>query len=182
MPLPLAPIVAALLGVAFGLIGRDEVRRTSAAPSATRGFLVLSLVAALLLAPALGYFLAFYPDWAWGYVVAGARVPSAIDLVAVLAVCALAPLSYAWTASALRRHAVRELVRGISVLVVLLAIAVAYFGPRLVIAGSYAAFREGYDLPPASGTSLGISILWIDGCLLAGIAWAASHVRALGRA
>src|SRR5260221_12323535 len=65
MPLPLAPFAAALLGVVFGLVGRDEVRRTSAPPSATRGFLVVALVSILLLAPALGYFVAFYPDWAY---------------------------------------------------------------------------------------------------------------------
>lgn len=182
MPLPLAPVVTALLGVVFGLVGRDEIRRTSAAPSSTRGFLIVALVSALLLAPALGYFLAFYPDWAWAYLVPGSRVPSAVDLVAALAVAALSPLAYAWTASALRRHAVRELVRGASVLVVLLAIAFAVLAPRLVVACTYTAFREGYDVHPVSGTSLGIAILWIDGCLLAGVAWAAVRLRALGRA
>jgi hypothetical protein len=182
VPLPLAPLVAALLGVAFGLVGRDEVRRTTASPTATRGFLVLSLVALLLLAPALGYFLAFYPDWAWSYLVPGARVPSAVDLVIVLLVAACAPLSYGWTASALRRHAVRELVRGVSALVVLFLVAFSLLGPRMIVAGTYAAFHEGYDLATPSGTSLGVSIVWIDGCLLAGIAWAASRVRALGRA
>jgi hypothetical protein len=182
VPLPLAPLVAALLGVAFGLVGRDEVRRTTASPTATRGFLVLSLVALLLFAPALGYFLAFYPDWAWSYLVPGARVPSAVDLVIVLLVAGCAPLAYGWTASALRRHAVRELVRGVSALVVLFLVAFSLLGPRMIVAGTYAAFHEGYDLATPSGTSLGVSIVWIDGCLLAGIAWAASRVRALGRA
>ena len=131
-----------------------------------------------MLAPAVGYFLAFYPDWAWAYLVPGSRVPSAVDLlVDVLAVSA-APLTFTWTASALRRHAVRELVRGAGVLVVLLAVATALLGPRLLVAGTYTAFREGYDLVPVGGTSLGMSILWIDGCLLAGLTWAASRLRA----
>ncbi len=181
MPLPLAPVVAALLGVAFALVGRDEVRRSSGAASATRGFLVVALVALGLLAPALGYFLWFYPDWAFCYLVPGSRVPSALSLVAVLLVASLGPLSFTWAASALRRHGVRELVRGVSALIVLLVITIAFLGPRLVVAGTHTAFKEGYDLSPVGGTSLGLSILWIDGCLLAGIAWAASRVRALGR-
>ncbi|MBI2392940.1 MAG: hypothetical protein HYV09_25370 [Deltaproteobacteria bacterium] len=177
MPLPLAPIVAALVGVAFALVGRDEVRRSTSAPTSTRGFLVTTIASFALLAPAVGYFLAFYPDWAWAYLVPGSRVPSAVDLLATLLAAACAPLSFVWTASALRRHAVRELVRGAGALVVLLAVATALLGPRLVVAATYTAFREGYDLAPVGGTSLGVSILWIDGCLIAGLVWAASRLR-----
>ena len=182
MPLPLAPFAAALLGVVFGLVGRDEVRRTSAPPSSTRGFLVVTLVSLLLLAPAVGYFVAFYPDWSYAYFVAGERVPSAVELVAVLLICALGPLAYAWTATLLRRHAVRELVRGISALVVLLAASFAFIGPRLLVAATYGGFRDGIDVRPVGSSPLGVSILLIDGCLIAGVAWAASRLRAIGRA
>jgi hypothetical protein len=181
MPLPLAPFAAALLGVVFGLVGRDEVRRTSAPPSATRGFVVVALVSMLLLAPALGYFVAFYPDWAYAYLVPGERVPSAVELVEVIAICAIPPATYAWTATSLRRHAVRELVRGVSALVVLLAVAAGWMGPRLLVAATYSGFHDGIDVKPIGGTSLGASILWIDGCLFAGAAWAASRLRAVGR-
>lgn len=181
MPLLLAPFAAALLGVAFGLVGRDEVRRTSAPPSSTRGFLVVALVSLLLLAPSLGYFVAFYPDWSYAYFVDGERVPSAVELVAVLLICALGPLAYAWTATSLRRHAVRELVRGISALVVLFAAALAWIGPRLLVAATFGGFHDGIDVRPVGGTSLGASILWIDGCLLGGAAWAASRLRSVGR-
>ncbi len=178
MPIPLAPIIAALLGVVFALFGRDEIRRSSAAPTGTRAFLIVTIVAFVLLAPAAFYFLAFYPDWAWAYLVNGSRMPSAVDLVAVLLAASLAPLSFLWTAAALRRHAVRELVRGASALVVLLAIVTAILGPRLTVAGTYSAYREGYDLLPASGTSLGVSILWVDACLIAGLLWAATRLSA----
>jgi hypothetical protein len=176
VPIPLAPILAALLGVVFALVGRDEIRRSSAAPTGTRAFLIVSIVSFGLLAPAAFYFLVFYPDWAWAYLLPGSRVPSAVDLVAAIASAAVAPLAFVWTAAALRRHAVRELVRGTSVLVVLLAIASAFLGPRLSVAGTYTAYREGYDLQPASGTSLGVSILWIDACVIAGMLWAAARL------
>ena len=182
VPLPLVPIIAALLGVIFALVGRDEVRRTTSAPSATRAFLVVTIVAYALLMPAAGYFLAFYPDWAWAYLVPGSRVPSAIDLIACLLAVSLAPATFVWTASALRRHAVRELVRGAGALVVLLAIATAMLGPRLNVAGTYVQYREGYDLQTASGTSLGVSILFIDACLCAGVLWAASRLSSPDRA
>ncbi|GAC1352620.1 MAG: hypothetical protein NVS3B20_17280 [Polyangiales bacterium] len=181
MPLPLAPLVAALIGVAFGLIGRDEIRRTSASPFATRGFLIVALCSLLLLGPALGYFIAFYPDWAYAYLLQGERVPSAFDLLEVVVIALIPPAAFAWTARALRRHAVRELVRGAAALVVLLAVAVALTGPRLIVATTFQTFREGYDLKPIGGTSLGVSILWIDGCLLAGLMWAASRLRLLAR-
>lgn len=182
VPLPFAPILAALVGVVFALLGRDEVRRTTSAPSATRAFLVLTIVSFALLAPATGYFLAFYPDWAWAYLVPGSRVPSAIDLIACVLAASLAPATFVWTASALRRHAVRELVRGAGALVIVLAIAVAMLGPRLTVAGTFVQYREGYDLQSTSGTSLGVSILWIDACLAAGLIWAASRLSVDPRA
>lgn len=182
MPLPVAPFVVALLGIAFALVGRDEIRRTTTAPTATRGFLVLMAVTVALIAPALGYFLAFYPDWAWSYLVPGSRVPSAIDLVAVVVVAAVGPLGFWWTAAALRRHAVRALVRGASALVVAFAIVLAILGPRLLVAATYTAYRGGYDLRPTTGSPLGVSILWIDACLFAGVAWALSRIRGIGRA
>lgn len=181
VPLPLAPLVAALLGVAFGLVGRDEVRRTSVATTATRGFLVVSLVSLLLLAPALAYFVAFYPDWAYAYFVPGEQVPSAVDLVEIAAITMIPSAMYAWVASALRRHAVRELVRGVGGLVLLLAAAVAAVGGRMGVADTYEAFREGIEPKPIGGSALGISLLWVDGCVLAGSLWAAAQLRRLGR-
>lgn len=142
----------------------------------TRGFLIVAIVAFVLLAPAVFYFLAFYPDWAWAYLLPGSRVPSAVDLIAAVVAAALAPVAFLWTAAALRRHAVRELVRGASALVVLLAIVTALLGPRMTVAGTYTAYREGYDLLPAAGTSLGVSILWVDACLIAGLLWAATRL------
>jgi hypothetical protein len=179
VPLPLVPLIAALVGVAFALVGRDEVRRSTTPPTQTRGFLLVTVCAYALLAPAAGYFLAFYPDWAWCYLLPGGRVPSAVDLLAATLAVGAAPIAFVWTASALRRHAVRDLVRGAGVLVVLTAIATGLLGSRLGVAGTYTAFREGYDLVPVGGTSLGVSILWIDACLLGGMAWAATRLRAV---
>ena len=182
MPLPLAPLVAAMLGVVFGLIGRDEARRTTTPPAATRGFLVVALTSTLLLGPALGYFVAFYPDWAYAYLVPGERIPSAVELLEILSCVLIPPATYAWTAVALRRHAVRELVRGVGALVIALSVAIALIAPRVVVAATYGGFHDGIDVKPLGATSLGVSILWIDGCLLAGAIWAASRLRALGRA
>jgi hypothetical protein len=181
VPLPLAPLVAALLGVAFGLVGRDEVRRTSVAPTSTRGFLIVTLVSIFLLVPALAYFVAFYPDWAYAYYVPGEQIPSAVDLVEIVGIAAIPPVMYAWVANALRRHAVRELVRGVGALVLLLAVAVAVVGARLGVADTYDAFREGIEPKPIGGSSLGVSVLWIDGCLIAGAMWAGAQLRRMGR-
>lgn len=182
VPLPLAPLVAALVGVAFALLGRDEIRRSTIPPSSTRAFLVVTLTSVLLLAPALAYFVGCYPDWAYAYLVPGERVPSAVDLLEIAAITLVPSASFAWAAGALRRHAVRELVRGAGALVVLLAGAIALLGPRLLLAGTWNAWHEGIDLAPLSGSSLGVSILWVDGCLLAGLVWAAARVRAIPRA
>ncbi len=181
MPLPLAPFVAALLGVVFGLVGRDEVRRTTTPPSSTRGFISVALVSGLLLAPALAYFVAFYPDWSYAYLLPGERVPSAVELLEIVAIAVIPPATYAWTAIALRRHAVRELVRGVSLVVVLLTVAIAFVGPRLTVATTFAGFHDGIDVRPVGGTSLGISILWIDGFFFVGAAYAASRLRAASR-
>lgn len=181
MPLPLAPFVAALLGVVLGLVARDEVRRTTAPPSSTRGFVVVVLVSLLLLSPSLGYFVAFYPDWAYAYLVPGEKIPSAVELLEVMAIAAIPAATFGWTATALRRHAVRELVRGISALVVLLSITLAFLGPRLIVAATFTGFHDGIDVRPLGGTSLGFSILWVDGCFVLGTLWAASRLRTIGR-
>ncbi len=181
MPLLLTPPIAALLGVVLALVGRDEVRRTSGPVSGTRGFLVCCLVSLALLAPAVGYFVAFHPDWAYGYFVSGRRVPSAVDLLEVAALTAIPPATFTWAAVSLRRQAVREIVRGASLLVLLLAVSVAAVGPRMMVVGTFEAYREGYDLTPLSGSPLGLAIVWVDGLLTLGVVFAALRLRAMGR-
>lgn len=181
MPLLVAPFVGALLGVLLALAGRDEIRRTTVPPASTRGFLVTCLVSCLLFAPALGYFVAFYPDWAYAYLISGRQIPSAIDLVEVLVSSAVPPFTFAWAASSLRRHAVRELVRGVSVVVVALGTVLVVFGGRWLVLTSSEAFREGYDLQPITGTSLGVSLAWMDGCLALAVGFAATQLRRVGR-
>jgi hypothetical protein len=180
MPLPLAPLFAALVGLSFGLVGRDEIRRSNAAPTALRGFSVVALVSLFAFTPAVGYFVAFYPDWSYAYFAAAARVPSAIDLVLVLAIGAVPPLAYVWVAGALREHAIRSVIR---VAVALIAIAIvigAVLSPRLLVSATTQGYADAIEVTPIGGTSLGVSIFWIDACAAAGTIWAARKLRQVG--
>lgn len=181
MPLPLAPILAALVGLALALVGRDEARRTGAHVTTLRGFAIATLVSVTLIAPATGYFVSFYPDWAYAYFVAAAAIPSAIDLLAVLAVGAATIGAYVLTVGALRRQSAHSLTRwAVGLLVALVALGML-LAPRFLVITTTEAFREGGDKPSIGGSSLGVSILWIDGCVAAGLVWAGRQLRRSAR-
>ena len=180
MPLPLAPLFAALVGLTFGLVGRDEIRRSNAAATALRGFSVVGLVSLFVLMPAVAYFVAFYPDWSYAYIAPAARVPSAIDLLLVLAIGAIPSLTYAWVVGALRRHAVRIVIRVAITLVTAAVVVGAVLSPRLLVSATTQGYADAVEVVPLGGTSLGVSIFWIDACLAAGTIWAARKLRQVG--
>ncbi|MFI5301167.1 MAG: hypothetical protein ACHREM_24040 [Polyangiales bacterium] len=182
MPLPLAPFIAALVGLALALVGRDEARRTGAHVTSLRGFAIVTLVSVTLIAPATGYFVSFYPDWSYAYLVSATTIPSAIDLLLVLAIAAVTVAAYVGTVGALRRQSAYLLTRWAIGLLVALVVIGMLLAPRLLVLTTTEAYRAGGDKPSIGGSALGVSVLWIDACAAAGLAWAARQLRLSARA
>lgn len=177
MPLPLALPFALACGITLAWFARTELARAEVPLLLTRPFLVALGMGFLVVAPVLGYFAALHEDWAWLYLVRASRIPSAVDLVVVLAVGAAVPLGLVLAApwAIAKRGAL--VARVTAVCVVLFLIGCAVFARRLAVSATFAQFHGGFGALPASKTILGRGLLssWIT--LAAGYAWSAWVLR-----
>lgn len=170
MPAPMALLVGFVFGVALAFAAREELTRGDDTVPRTRAFTVACLFAAFVWMPIVGYFLVFYGDWAYFYWVPWRRIPSALDLVLVLAAGAAVPAGFVVAVPPVRarsRRAIGALV-GAPMAVVLL-LTVAFFG-RLRTSATYAQFHGHFGRSSLFASTLGKSLLWMALVLVAGAA------------
>ncbi len=178
MPLPLAALVALALGALFAHVARGELAQTDKPLLASRPMGIAIGFAAFVYAPAIGYFAAFHGDWAYLYLVPWRRVPSALDLVLVIACAALVPAGFliaAPFARGKRRSAVMALIGAPAGVTALLALV---FQHRLATSATFAQYAHDFGTQPTSATALGRAVLW---AILVGVAatlWAVRLLRA----
>lgn len=177
MPLPLAALVALALGALFAHVARSELAQTDALlPS--RPMAIVAAFAALVYAPAVGYFAAFHGDWAYMYFVPWRHVPSALDLVLVATCAALVPAGFliaAPFARARRRAAVMALVGVPAGLATLLGIACEH---RLATSATFVQYAHDFGTQPLSSTALGRAVLWAILVGAASTLWSVRLLRA----
>jgi hypothetical protein len=173
VPILLAAPIALALGVGLAWVGRVDLARAELPVFLTRPFAVACALGGLVLAPVLGYFLAFHEDWSYLYLVRGADMPSAIDLALVVAVCALVPgaLALASPLAVARRGPL--LARIVGVLVLLTALAALVAVRRLSVSATYSQYHGGYGITPIGRSALGRGVLLGWATLIAGFAWSA---------
>jgi hypothetical protein len=178
VPLPFAPPIGLVLGISLAWLARAELSRSEVPLVLARPFLVALGLGLLVYAPITGYFAALHGDWSYLYLVRWARIPSAIDLAAVLLSGAAIPAGFALAAPwAIAKRAPRLLwLAGAIGGVVLVAAAV--LSRRLGVAASYAQYHGGFGGVPLAQSPLGRGVLlsWI--ALAAGFAWSAWVLRA----
>jgi hypothetical protein len=177
VPLPLALLTGLVLGMSLAWLARAELARSEVPVVLARPFLVTSGLGLLVFAPAVGYFVALHGDWAYLYLVRSGRVPSALDLVFVLACGAALPAGFAIaTPLAIQRRGARLLqTAGAIAIVVLLASGI--LSRRLAVSASYAQFHGGFGTVPLGKSPLGRGVLssWV--AVAAGYAWSAWVLR-----
>jgi hypothetical protein len=177
MPLPLALPFALLVGGSLAWLARAELARSEVPLLLSRPFLVALAFGLLVLAPVLGWFSAFHGDWAHLYLVDTSRVPSAVDLVVVLALASLVPASFAVGAPlAVARRSTRLLQLGGGIAVAG-AITCAVAARRLGVSATTAQWAGGFGLVAIGQSPLGRAVLssWI--ALALGYAWAVLAMR-----
>lgn len=171
VPLLLSPALALAIGMGIAWAGRVDLSRAEVPLTLTRPFAMACAFAGLVLAPVLGYFVAFHGDWAYLYVVRADGVPSAIELALVVLAAALVPggvaLASPWAIA--RRGPLLARVAG--ALVVLTAFAAIVASRRLSVSATYSQYHGAYGVVPIGQSALGRAVLFSWVALVAGVAW-----------
>jgi hypothetical protein len=178
VPIPFAPLIGLALGVAFAWIAAPELSRDEGPIVASRPFAIVVAFAALVWLPVVGYFVAFHGDWAYLYLVAWRRVPSAVDLGLVLLAGAAVVLGF-WLV--VRPVRTRHFGPVVGMLVVPSTLAVAGLtiaARRLAVSGTYAQFHGDFGTQPIGSSPLGQGVLVMGTVLVLAVAWTA---RSLAR-
>jgi hypothetical protein len=178
MPAPLGPLLGFLIGVAFAWCQRGAPPRERETPGSE--LLVSALFSLLVFAPVCGYFLAFWPDWAWAYLVDSTRIPSAVPLALVLLDAASVPVGLAAARGAAGRGP-SALLRVGAMPVMLVAIFVAVLSSRLSVQATHAQFHGDFGTRPVAGGALGLGLLWMWAVLLGASVWTGFGLRRMAR-
>lgn len=159
MPALPAPFIGFALGALLVWLSGAPLAETAAAERKRRW--AAALFAALAYAPLCAYFMVAAPDWAVAYWFEGAAVPSAMTLVWVLLSGTSVVVGH-WTASwaerARRSRAALWMVPLAAAALLLVAM-----GPKLRVDGTYRRVVKDFGTRPLVGSSLGVTIVWLDG-------------------
>lgn len=166
MPLPLAPLVAFIIGVVLAWRSRAEMNPNDSVWNYQTQ--AVALYATLVFAPAAGYFAMFAPDWSFAYFIDGRQVPSAISLTIVLISSFAVVGGFISSRRALQRHAPNELAWLAGCPLALIIIALAALHNRVGIAATYEQFTLNYGCEPIFTSRLGFACAWLDGIIVAG--------------
>lgn len=178
MPVLVALPFGLCLGVSFAWLARRELRRVTS-ELGSRGLVIATLFAALVLAPVSAYFLSFEPDWCLAYLVDTSQTSPALTPALLLVSLSSVPGGFLLGRLLLQRGDEASLLR------VLVALVVATLGAgmlglrRFSVQGSYAQFHGDFGTQPLAGGSLGYAVLVLGFWLTAGVIFAVWNLRRL---
>jgi hypothetical protein len=183
VPIPFAPLLGFVLGVAFAWVSREELARDAGPLVASRPLAIAAAFAACVYAPMTGYFVAFHADWSYLYLLPRGQLPSAIDLALVLLSGAMVPLGLLVSAPAARQRRLGAIVWLVSVPGVLATALFAWGARRLAVSASYAQFHGDFGTVPISASALGKGVLFMVVVGALGVGWSlrALESRQVGR-
>lgn len=171
MPTPVAPLIGFVLGAAFAWAASAELSRAHDSRGVGRPITLVLAFSALVFAPATTFFLVMAPDWCFAYLIDSEKVPRVLTLALPVLTLASVPLGYLAGAPAARARRLGQLLRVAAVPAVAAAVAVAVVGARLGVAATYAQYHGDFGQRAVAGAPLGWALLWMDGVLLAAMAW-----------
>jgi hypothetical protein len=157
VPAPIGPLVGFALGV---LLCWASLADTVSDDDARRGHALAFWFAALVYAPACGYFLAFAEDWSYAYLVDGRSIPSAVELVVVVADAASVVAGFAAAARGGRARSIRRTVGLAAVPLAASGLFVLGAYRRLRVDATFLRFQSDFGLQPVAGGRLGYALIW----------------------
>lgn len=181
MPAPFAFLVAFVLGATLAWAARGELARSEAPLALARPFAIAWGLALFVFAPVVGYFVAFHGDWAYLYLFAFRRIPSAIDLLLVALATAQIPIGFAIAAPLARSKQSSRLLVLVAILLAVLTVASVVAMRRLGTSASFAQYHGGFGTTPIGRSPLGRAVLLAWTVLTAAYAWAVHVVRSTNR-
>jgi hypothetical protein len=181
MPAIVAPLYGFALGVLYARAASEELARTRGAVG-SRALPVAGLFGVLVYGPACAYFIAFFPDWSYGYFVDAEHRPVALDMAAVL----LASLSPVIGFSALSRSAASRrgtvLTRSLAAPSLAATAFVLLLLPRLRLYATHAQFHGDFGTEPLVGSPVGYALVWMALVVTAAAAWTVQLLRRFAEA
>jgi hypothetical protein len=180
VPAPIAPLLGFALGVVLAWLCRPDPD-----PEASlwdRPTIAVALYAAVVYAPAAAYFLLFAGDWSFAYLVDSRDVPSAVTLLLVLFDAALLVFGFTLGRRALRRRSLAALGWLALAPAAVAGTFVLALHRRLGVDATFDQVQSDFGLRPLPGSPLGYAILWMDALVVAGAAFTARALGALGPA
>lgn len=177
MPLPLALLSGFVLGMSLAWLARAELSRSEVPLVLARPFLVAVGLGLVVYAPVTGYFVALHGDWAYLYLVQPSRVPSAVDLVLVLACGAAVPAGFALATPWATQRRGGPILQASGAIALAAFVLAGIFSRRLAVSASFAQFHGGFGTVPLGHSPLGRGVLssWL--AVAAGYAWTAWVLR-----
>ncbi len=173
MPVPIAPLLGLAIGAALAI--------ATGAPAESerpRAIALVGLFAVLVFAPACAVPLVLAEDWAFAYLVDGADVPSAIELVLVATDAAALVAGYAWASDPVRSTSRREAALLAGVPAALAVVVAAVLARAWRVDGTYHEVQGGFGTEPVVGGRLGYVLAWTLAVVVAGAAFTAHRLRA----
>jgi hypothetical protein len=171
VPIPFAPLVGFVLGVVLAWVAREDFAHDEGPLIASRPVAVATAFAILVYAPIVGYFVTFHGDWAYLYVWAWNRIPSAVDLALVLLSGASIPAGLMASSYAARTKKLGTLVWFGAAPTVFAAGLFAWSARRLSVSATYAQFHGDFGTEPIASSALGRGVLWMAIVGALGITW-----------
>jgi hypothetical protein len=172
MPLLLAPLFAALLGVVLAWVARLGLRRHSGPVLTSRPLAVVAIFCACVELPCFAHVALLHGDWGYLYIAPSSSIPSAIDVLLVLFAAGATPCAFMLASRAAMGARFDLLFRALIGLVGALFLAALLAFRRIFSLSTYAQFQG--DFGPktlASGGASGVGIAATGGSLV--LSWLA---------
>jgi hypothetical protein len=180
MPIVFAPLVGALLGSALAWPAAPELIASDRPVPLSRSFAVVVAFALFAWLPVVGYFVAFHGDWSYLYLISSRRVPSAIDLLLVLA-SGSAVVGGFWVAAYLLRKRRSALLYVLMLApAILFAAALSLSVRRLAVSATFAQFHGDFGIEPIGASVLGKGVLLMGFMLALGVGWTVHWLVRMG--
>lgn len=171
MPAPASPLIGFALGVLFAWAAADELARRAGSALGSVAFGIVLAFALLVYAPINAYFLAFWPDWSFAYLVEPRRLPAVADAVLVLLAAGSCLLGFVLSARAAAERRTTRLAQFAAAGLLPAAAFVVASSGRLAHSASYAQYHGDYGIRPVAGSALGYALLWMTVLLIGSVIW-----------
>jgi hypothetical protein len=176
MPAIVAPLYGFALGVLFARAASEELARTRGAVG-SRALPVTGLFGVLVYGPVCAYFIAFFPDWSYGYFVDAEHRPVVLDMAAVLLASLSPVIGFALFARSAGSRRGYLLTRGMAIPSVAATTFVLLLLPRLRLFATHAEFHGDFGTEPLVGSPVGYALVWMALVTTAAAAWTVQLLR-----